>query len=797
MKITRRNFLQMLGITGVAAGGISRVWAIPEQWVEKLQNGPRIETWRISTCGQCPAGCGIRVRLIDEIPVRILGNRIAPVNRGTTCPMGEAGLELLYHPDRIRQPMRRKGKKGESSWEPISWDDALGRISQGLQDLVKEKQADRFGFFLGDRNTLLTHFAGNFVARLGSTNFFPWRAPGINELGLWQAFGEFPPLAFDLEKTDYLLTFGTNLLEGPPSPVYFNRLYGKLKEHRPRTGLKMVHVDARMSQAGINATEWVQIRPGSMGVLALGMAYVILRDKNFDEDFVARHSRDFQAGKEDFQNLVNRDYHPEKVSDATGVPAGTLLRLAREFSSAKAPLALSGGASDRSENALFTQWAVASLNALSGSFSAKGLWRDPVLVPWGPSPAFSVNAGSGSFSLKPQSAAESELPAHWASEELPHLRSAGKFPDLNLLMIAQVDPLYQTSDQKPWQDWLSRIPQVVQFATLIDDTSPYADLVLPTTTYLEQWDMTLPVPNLPFSQLGLQQPIVPPLNGARPIGDVLLQLATKTGITLLPEKPNTYAGYIEARMKPIFGSGKGTPFFEAVSLQFLEDLRKRGWQVYSYPAFEDFWRLLQEKGGWWDPGEYPEVDWKMKKKFTFPTVPRLNALLKERALLSQGRGTRKGDTPSSERSEVPARKNEAPDSFLLAPFTTLMNMTGEGASQPLLQEIAGLIPRVYWKPWAEMHPERAKRLSLKDGDLIRVASGRGSVTMTVKVLPTVSSEILGVPFGFGHKESGRYAKNIGTNPVALIDPLVDPFSGRNSWQSTLVRVEKATKKRGA
>lgn len=793
MNITRRNFLQMLGITGVAAGGISQVWAIPDKWVEKLQYGPRIETWKMSTCGQCPGGCGIRVRLIDGIPVRIFGNPIAPVNSGFTCPMGEAGLELLYHPDRIRQPMRRKGKKGDSSWEPISWEEALGRISQGLQGLLKNKEADRFGFFFGDRNTLLTQFAGDFVTRMGSTNFFPWRAPAINELGFWQALGEFPPLAFDLEKTDYLLTFGTNLLEGPPSPVYFNRLYGKLKESRPRTGLKMVHVDARMSQAGKNATEWIQVRPGSMGVLALGMAYVILRDKNFDEEFIARYSQDFRGGKEDFQTMVTRDYPPDKVSAITGVPAETLLRLARGFSSAKAPLALSGGVSDRSETALFTQWAVASLNTLSGSFSAKGLWREPVPLPWGTSSVPTVNTRSGAFTLKPQMAPESDLPAHWSSEELPHLRSAGKLPDLNMLMIAQVDPLYLPTDQKPWQEWLSRIPQVVQFATLIDDTSPYADLVLPTTTYLEQWDMTLPVSNLPFSQLGLQQPTVPPLNGARPIGDVLLQLATETGVALLPEKPKSYAGYIEARMRPIFTSGKGTPYFEAVSLNFLEELRKRGWQVYSYPAFADFWRLLQEKGGWWDPGEYPEVEWKKRKKFTFPTVARFDALLKERALLSHGEGTQKGDTPSNKRLESPTRKTEAPDSFLLAPFTTLMNMTGEGASQPLLQEISGLIPRVYWNAWAEMHPERAKKLSLEDGDLIRVVSGKGSVTLRVKVVPTVSSEILAVPFGSGHKELGRYAKNIGTNPVALIDHPVDPLSGRTSWQSTQVRVEKVNK----
>ena len=111
---------------------------------------------------------------------------------------------------------------------------------------------------------------------------------------------------------------------------------------------------------------------------------------------------------------------------------------------------------------------------------------------------------------------------------------------------------------------------------------------------------------------------------------------------------------METRMKPIFASGKGTPYFEAVSLNFLEELRKRGWQVYSYPAFADFWRLLQEKGGWWDPGEYPEVEWKKRKKFTFPTVARFDALLKERALLSHGQGNAK-------RGHAPADAAGGPD----------------------------------------------------------------------------------------------------------------------------------------
>src|SRR5512134_3441914 len=163
MKISRRDFLHMLGVTGALAGGVAHVWAIPDGWKNKLRSGPRIESWKFSTCGQCPAGCGIRVRLIDDIPVRVLGNPIAPVNHGYICPMGESGLELLFHPDRIGQPLRRKGKKGEPGWQPIAWDEAMKEISDTFQDLAKEKQTGGFGFLMGDRNTLLTQFAALFT----------------------------------------------------------------------------------------------------------------------------------------------------------------------------------------------------------------------------------------------------------------------------------------------------------------------------------------------------------------------------------------------------------------------------------------------------------------------------------------------------------------------------------------------------------------------------------------------------------------------------------------------------------
>lgn len=793
MKITRRELLRLLGATGAVAGGLSAVWAIPDAWRDKLDSGPRIETWKVSTCGQCPAGCGIRVRLIDGIPVRILGNPLAPMNRGFVCPMGEAGLELLYHPDRIASPMRRKGKKGESAWEPVSWDEAMKSVSQELKRLMTEKRSDRIGFLVGDRNTLLTSFAGEFTSRLGSSHFVPWGSPAVNELGLREATGAFPAFAFDLGRTDFLITFGTNLLEEPPSPVHFNRLYGKLKEDRARTNLRMVHVDSRMSLAGKNATEWVWVRPGSSGVLALGLAHVLLRDKSYDREFIGRHAEDLRNGMDDFEGFVLREYSPQRVAGLTGVPADTVVRLARGFGAAKAPLALSGGSPERTETALFTQWAVAALNALAGSFSAKGLWREPVEPPWGSLPFQSFHPRSAAFSLKPRNAPGPEVPASWVGERLPNLAAVGKIPPLEVLFIAQVDPVYQAADPKGWNEWLGRIPQVIQFATLLDDTSPYADLVLPVATYLEHWDLTLPVPNVPTTQLGLQQPVVLPVTGARPLGDLLLQLAQEAG-TALSRDPavKTYDTYLQSRVKPVYASGKGTPFFEAVSLEFLEELRKRGFQAYTYPEFSDFWNLLQEKGGWWDPAETPDVKWEAGRKFRFPTASRLAALFEERSLLDPGKAARKPELPPHRKLEETIPKPAAANAFVLVPFVTLMNMTGDGAALPLLQELSGLHSRRYWQTWAEMHPDRARALAIREGDLIRVISGDRTAKLSVRIVPTVSPEILSVPAGQGHSELGRYARGIGANPIALLDFRVDPLSGRGSWRSTLVRVEKIT-----
>src|SRR3972149_8136309 len=113
MEIRRREFLNLFGgLSGAALLGgcrLNEVFDGPATLVAKARNGPGIETWKNTICRLCPAGCGIRVRLIDGIPVYVKGNPNYPVNQGGMCPLGLSALHSLYNPDRLKGPMRRTG----------------------------------------------------------------------------------------------------------------------------------------------------------------------------------------------------------------------------------------------------------------------------------------------------------------------------------------------------------------------------------------------------------------------------------------------------------------------------------------------------------------------------------------------------------------------------------------------------------------------------------------------------------------------------------------------------------------
>src|SRR4030042_2827600 len=135
MKINRRQLLKMMG---AATFGM----AFPDELLHALPKEgewiPYADHWSTGVCPQCPSGCGLRIRSVNHWPVKLEGIKDNPMNKGRLCPKGQSGLQVLYDPDRIRHPLKRKGKRGEGNWEKISWDDAIRLVTQRLKTLRQE-----------------------------------------------------------------------------------------------------------------------------------------------------------------------------------------------------------------------------------------------------------------------------------------------------------------------------------------------------------------------------------------------------------------------------------------------------------------------------------------------------------------------------------------------------------------------------------------------------------------------------------------------------------------------------------
>jgi len=289
---------------------------------------PYEEYWSTGICLQCPSGCGLRIRSVNHWPVKLEGIKDYPVNRGRLCPKGQAGLQVLYDPDRIRHPMRRKGKRGEGDWERISWNEAIRIITQRLKGLRGKGKSHQLMFWGGRYRGHMSDLITRFMEAYGSPNHLgnPYRgSEGILKGHLF-TMGIRDFLSIHWEEVNYVLSFGAGLLEASRSSMINLRGYGSLRRGRPGIRGKLVQVEPRFSITASKADQWVPIEPGTDGALALGMAHWIIKEKRYDQDFVSRHTFGFDDWKDSsgknhigFNTLVLKEYSPKQVSQITGI----------------------------------------------------------------------------------------------------------------------------------------------------------------------------------------------------------------------------------------------------------------------------------------------------------------------------------------------------------------------------------------------------------------------------------------------------------------------------------------------
>jgi anaerobic selenocysteine-containing dehydrogenase len=321
----RRDFLKTGGIAGTA-GLVLDGCARPQQLIPLLISEDRFvpgeEGWVRTLCQQCSAGCGITVRVMQGESIRTIdgqqkrvkavqakkieGNPDHPISMGGTCARGQAGVQALYHPDRIQTPLRLTGPRGSGQYQPTTWKEAQQLLVTQLQQQIGTPQAIAFLTGRPNRGTMGT-VIDRFAAGLGTTNVVSYDpfdpAPLRKAMELMTGVAELP--AADFANANFLLSINANLFETFLSPVRHNYSYGQFRQGRPGLRGKFVHAEPRLSQTAACADEWLPIRPGTEGLLALAMAHIIVGEKLYDADFVAANTNGFAEWSSLLAGCVN------------------------------------------------------------------------------------------------------------------------------------------------------------------------------------------------------------------------------------------------------------------------------------------------------------------------------------------------------------------------------------------------------------------------------------------------------------------------------------------------------------
>ncbi len=255
-----------------------------------------------STCRLCYNSCGVLVHIEAGKPVAIKGDPQNPMSKGRLCSKGLASLEYLNHPDRLKYPLKRRGKRGEGRWQTISWDEALETVATGLNKAKKNYGVLSVIFFRGASKGLPDDYLARFANLFGSPNISspaPFCfVPGINGSKLTYGFYSYPDYDYP---PHCLVVWGTN-----PEATNINE-YEEILSALGK-GAKLIVIDPLENDLTKRADIWIRLRPGSDLALALGMMNVMVNENLYDKTFVDAWTVGFESLKAHVQ-----DYPPEKM----------------------------------------------------------------------------------------------------------------------------------------------------------------------------------------------------------------------------------------------------------------------------------------------------------------------------------------------------------------------------------------------------------------------------------------------------------------------------------------------------
>ena len=703
-----------------------------------------------SICGICPGACGVKVGLVDGKIDKILPLEGHPI--GVVCVRGVHAREIVYSRDRLQYPLLRVGERGEGRFERISWVEAIDRIKNAFERIKREHGAQAVMSYFGRGSfdtSLVNTFGSRGVHVQGTSGFlFPFGSPNNSGVSAvcyvsYALLASVPtigaPMALtypDFPNTKLIVIWGANPpTDSPPD---------KMREilDAKRRGAKVIVIDHMRSDMAKKADQWVGVRSGTDGALALSIMYVIINERLYDEEFV----RDWTVGFEELREYALR-FPPDAAEKITRVPRETIVEIARTLAAAKGASLVMFSGLEYTNSGVQNIRAVLSLWAITGNIDVPG---GLVFRPRSP-------AHFGRLHLDPPEGVNPigkdkypffcDLLKTAQFLEAPRaILKSDPYP-VKALLIVGASLLTGLPNPDLWKECFRKLDFLVSFDRFLTADGMYADIVLPGTTGFE----SLGFERYP-AYCQLRQRVINPIGEGKSPFAFLAELARHLGYGSM--FPATEEEYVQFGLKD--------------SPVSVEDLTNHPEGV-SYDGGRQEYRkyakgLVRSKGklGFNTPSGKIELVSSMLLKYGYDGLP-----------------------VYVEPKEGPLGSPE-----LLKDYPLVLN-TGariQSAFRSQHLNIPGLL-KLQPKPQVLLNPVDASARGLANGDAVWVESPRGKVGVWAKVTDDVMTGQVELNVGGGGPIQSEAWRNANANYLTDFDNR-DPISGYPVYKALLCEVRR-------
>jgi cysteine desulfurase NifS len=709
--------------------------------------------WNKGVCGICPAGCWVEVGLRDGKLEDIRADTGHPL--GMICRRGRHAPEIVYSEHRLRRPLRRVGPKGTLEFERFSWDEAYDLIVEKLGRIKEESGPEAVSIYTGRgafELSLCDIFQPKGVAVSSASNvLFPFGSPNTMGVGAlcYVSFAMIAPhvtmgrmlvdMFTDMEHAELLVVWGANpATDSPPLDMY--RL-----EAAAERGARVVVIDPRRTETvRRTGAEWVPIRPGTDGALALAILQVMIEEELHDEDFAENWCHGFEELKTYVQH-----FRPEVVEGITGVPADTIRDLAWRITSATGACPVMYTGLEYSDSGIQAIRAVLTLFALAGQLDVPGgigLAMRDTHFPINRScnqenPALDRAVARDNFPIYSMYRGE----GHASGLVTSVLR--GEPYRIRGLIVHGASLLTSWPQTALWRETLSKLDFLVSIDRQLTADAAYADVVLPATTMFEIQSYMVYGPIF-----RIREKLIEPVGEARNDYRIMVELAERLGYGhLYPKDEDALLDYV------LEGSGYA-----------VEEVRKSGgWVKLATPMME---YRKWEKGGLRSDGE-PGFDtpsgrfeiWStLLEDFGYEPLPRY-----------------------VEPREGPVAAPELARRFPLV-FNSGARPQTDFRSQH--HGVPGLA-RDNPEPTIELNASDAAEREIETGDLVEVRTDRGAVPFRARVTDAIVQGAVEINMGGGTPVGPKAWRERNVNELTDLSAC-DEISGFPVYKALLCQVEK-------